>query len=106
MRVYEGGEEMSKTIAPHGVFSIQNGVNELCLICAIASYNDTNIPSHEGKKATQLSLAQVGRRTNTYQYSKWKVDSVWGSTQPKIRVTSKKALNKSCSKLNFVQKSP
>ncbi len=35
-----------------------------------------------------------------------KVDSVWGSTQPKIRVASKNSLNKNDSKLNFVQKSP
>ncbi len=43
----------------------------------------------------------------TYDYvpifKNGKVDPVWGSTQPKIRVTSIKALNKSCLKLNFVQ---
>ncbi len=33
------------------------------------------------------------------------VDSVCGSMPPKIRISSKKALNKSCSKLNFIQKS-
>ncbi len=32
--------------------------------------------------------------------------SVQGSTQLKIYIKSKKALNKSCSKLNFVHKSP
>ncbi len=30
----------------------------------------------------------------------------WGSQLPKIRITSKKERNKSCSALNFVQKSP
>ncbi len=45
----------------------------------------------------------VGIRTNIQN---GKVDSVWDSTQPKIRITSKKVLNKSCSKLNFVQKNP
>ncbi len=35
-----------------------------------------------------------------------KLDSICGSTQSEIRVASKKALNKSCSKLNFAQKSP
>ncbi len=35
-----------------------------------------------------------------------KVDSVWGSTPLKIHISSKKALNKSCLKLNFVQKIP
>ncbi len=34
------------------------------------------------------------------------VCSLWGSTLPKVRITSKKASNKSCSKLNFAQKSP
>ncbi len=34
-----------------------------------------------------------------------KVGPVWGSTLQKIRVASKNALNKSCSKSNFVQKS-
>ncbi len=33
------------------------------------------------------------------------VCSLWGSTRPKIRITSKKASNKSCSKSNFAQKS-
>ncbi len=35
-----------------------------------------------------------------------KVDSVSGSMLPKLRITSKKVWNKSCSVLNFVQKSP
>ncbi len=35
-----------------------------------------------------------------------KVDSVWSSMPPKIRIGSKKALNKSSLKLNFVQKTP
>ncbi len=39
-------------------------------------------------------------------YKNGEVDSVWGSTPPKIRIASKKALNKSCSKLNFIQESP
>ncbi len=47
--------------------------------------------------------ANVGIRTNIQNE---KVFSVWGSTQPKIRIASKKALNKNCSKLNFVQKRP
>ncbi len=47
--------------------------------------------------------ANVGICTNIQN---GKVDSVWGSTPLKIRITSKKALNKSCSKLNFVQKIP
>ncbi len=34
------------------------------------------------------------------------VCSLWGSILPKIRITSKKASNKNCSKLNFAQKSP
>ncbi len=36
-----------------------------------ASYNDTNVSSHEGKKATPQSLARVDQPTNMYQYSKW-----------------------------------
>ncbi len=39
-------------------------------------------------------------------YKNRKVDLVWGSILPKIRVASKKVLNKSYSKLNFIQKSP
>ncbi len=39
----------------------------------IASYNDTNVWSHEGKKATLQSFVRVGRHTNTYQYSKWEI---------------------------------
>ncbi len=35
-------------------------------------------------------------------YKNEKVDTVWGSTLPKIGIASKKALNESCSKLNFV----
>ncbi len=35
-----------------------------------------------------------------------KLHSIQDSTLPKIRITSKKASNKSCLKLNFVQKSP
>ncbi len=46
--------------------------------------------------------ADIRIRTNIQN---GKVDSVWGSTQPKIHVASKKALNKSCLKLNFVRKS-
>ncbi len=34
-----------------------------------------------------------------------KIHSLWGSTMPKIRIIWKKASNKSCSVLNFVQKS-
>ncbi len=33
------------------------------------------------------------------------MDSLWDSTLPKIHIISKKASNKSCSKLNFIQKS-
>ncbi len=39
-------------------------------------------------------------------YKNGKVDSVWGLTPSKIRIALKKDLNKSCLKLNFVQKSP
>ncbi len=39
-------------------------------------------------------------------YKKGKVDPVWESMLPKIRIASKKASNKSGSALNFVQKSP
>ncbi len=39
-----------------------------------------------------------------YNVLKWKIHLVWGSTLPKIRITSKKALSKSCLKFNFVQK--
>ncbi len=46
--------------------------------------------------------ADVRIRTNIQNE---KVDSVWDSMQPKICVASKKALNKSCQKLNFAQKS-
>ncbi len=42
---------------------------------------------------------------NMKMYQNGKVDSLWGSTLPKIRITSKNALNKSCSQLNFVQES-
>ncbi len=35
-----------------------------------------------------------------------KLDSLWGSTLPKIRMFWKKASNKSCSQSNFAQKSP
>ncbi len=35
-----------------------------------------------------------------------KVDSLWGSTPPKIRITSKKGSYKCCLEMNFVQKSP
>ncbi len=34
-----------------------------------------------------------------------KVDSVWSSTLPKIRITSKKDWNKNCSELIFIRKS-
>ncbi len=34
-----------------------------------------------------------------------KVDSIWGAMQLQNTCRTKKALNKSCSKLNFVQKS-
>ncbi len=37
-------------------------------------------------------------------YKNGKVDSVWDSTLPKIRIASKKALNNSCLKLNSEQK--
>ncbi len=47
--------------------------------------------------------ADVRIRTNIQN---GKVDSVWGSRPPKICIASKKALNESCSTLNFVQKSP
>ncbi len=40
----------------------------------------------------------------SYNVQKWKLDSLWGSALPKIRITSKKASNKSCSELNFVKK--
>ncbi len=35
-----------------------------------------------------------------------KLDSLWDTLLPKIRITLKKALSKCCSKVNFVQKSP
>ncbi len=38
-------------------------------------------------------------------YRNGKLDSLWGSVMPKIRNTSKKASNRSCSELNFIQKS-
>ncbi len=54
----------------------------------IASYNDT---SHEIKKATPQSFALVSRCRNTRtNIQNRKVDSVWGSTKPKIRIVSKK----------------
>ncbi len=56
------------------------------------------------KQHHNLSLEWANVRILT-NIQNGKVDSVWGSTQPKICVASKKALNKSCSKLNFVQKS-
>ncbi len=37
-------------------------------------------------------------------YRNGKLDSLWGSAMPKIRSASKKASNKSCSELNFIQK--
>ncbi len=43
---------------------------------------------------------------NLIMYRNGKLDSLWGSMLPKICITSKKGLNKSCSELNFVQKSP
>ncbi len=43
---------------------------------------------------------------NLIMYRNVKLDSLWGSMLPKIRITSKKGLNKSCSELNFVPKSP
>ncbi len=42
---------------------------------------------------------------NLIMYKNGKLDSLWGSTMPKICISSKKASNKSCSELNFVQKS-
>ncbi len=45
--------------------------------------------------------ADIGIHTNIQN---GKVDSVWSSTPPKIRIGSKKASNKTCLKLNFVQK--
>ncbi len=39
-------------------------------------------------------------------YYNGKVCSLWDSTPPKIRIIMKKASNKSCSELNFTQKSP
>ncbi len=39
-------------------------------------------------------------------YYNVKVCSLWGLTLLKIRVTLKKASNKSCSDLNFVQQNP
>ncbi len=41
---------------------------------------------------------------NLIMYKNGKLDSLWGSMLPKIRITSKKASNNSCSELNFVQK--
>ncbi len=38
-------------------------------------------------------------------YRNGKLDSLYGSTLPKIRMISKKASNKSCLELNFIQKS-
>ncbi len=42
---------------------------------------------------------------NLLMYRNGKLDSLWGSTLPKIRIFWKKASNKSCSKSNFSQKS-
>ncbi len=39
-------------------------------------------------------------------YRNGKLDSLWGSMFPKIRITRQKASNKSCLELNFIQKSP
>ncbi len=68
----------------------------------IASYIDTNVSSHEGKKATPQFLVRVSRCTNTYEYSKWKSRFYLGLNAAKNTITSKKVLNKSYSKLNFV----
>ncbi len=38
-------------------------------------------------------------------YKNGKLGSLWGSTLPRIRITSRKASNKNCLELNFVQKS-
>ncbi len=40
-----------------------------------------------------------------YNVLEWEICLLWGSTLPKIRITSKKASNKSCLELNFIQKS-
>ncbi len=57
------------------------------------------------KNATPQSHAWVGRRTNTYQYSKWESRFCLGLDTAKNPHQIKKASNKSCSKLNFEQKS-
>ncbi len=72
----------------------------------IASYIDTNVSSHEGKKATLQFRVQVGQRRNTYQYSKWESRFCLGLDAAKNTQRIKKALNKGYLKLNFVQKSP
>ncbi len=41
---------------------------------------------------------------NIIMYKNGKVDSVWGSTLPKIRIIWENTSNKSCSELNSIQK--
>ncbi len=52
-------------------------------------------PQSEARGLERFSSSQI-------MYKNGKVGPVWGPTLPKIRVASKKALNKSCTKLNFV----
>ncbi len=53
-----------------------------------------------------LTIGAHQRQTCWYQLCNNSDISLLGWTLPKMRIASKKASNKSCSKLNFVQKSP
>ncbi len=54
---------------------------------------------------TNIVLVSVYLLSNMYSYQTMgKVDSLSGWMPPKIRITLKKASNKSCSELNFIQK--
>ncbi len=88
-----------------------------------AAKNTHSIKNALTKSCSKLNFVQKSPRTHTLisppsgvelggskdshlcqiiMYKNGKVDSVWGSTLPKIRIASKKALNKSYAKLNFV----
>ncbi len=70
----------------------------------IASYIDTNVSSHEGKKATLQSLAREGRRTNMYQYSKWESRFCLGLDAAKYTHRIKKSFKSKLCEIEFCTK--
>ncbi len=63
------------------------------------------LPHNMDKRSA--SVSKYIRYSNMYSYQTMgKVDTLLGWTLLKIRITSKKASNKSCSELNLIQKSP